>query len=178
MFSHDNIVNLINPVQIQGLAAGGIVLVLLLYKMSAYISRWIQDRTLFYIFKYLVYPILIQRRRFLGPLNRYSAFCIGVYWISTAACNIVGVRTLPQAGNRAGSLAVLHLVPLLFSGRLSFAADLLGFSLQTYFRLHNSIGIMAFTQTFIHITIFLANNAFLIHDSQHFYGLLVCMHCC
>lgn len=83
---------------------------------------------------------------------------------------------MAQAGNRAGSLAALHLVPLLFTNRPSFAADLLGISLQTYLRLHSSIGVMALLQALVHTVIFCSRNVFHINDTLQFNGFLVYLH--
>lgn len=132
-----------DPILIYGIAAGGVFTTCLLYCASSYISRWIQDRTLFYIFKYLVYPIIIRRTRLSSPIPRWHAILITVYWLGTAVCNLARVDTIMQAGNRAGALAVLHLIPLLYINRATMAADLLGISLQTFMRLHTSFSLIA-----------------------------------
>ena len=164
---------IMDPVQIYGLAAGGIFVTCLLYCASSYVYRWIQDRTLFLIFKYLIYPFLIKRSFLFSPLSRWHALLTVIYWSGTAVCNIVGVSTIAEAGNRAGSLAALHLIPLLFASRAGFAAELLGLSLQTYMRLHKSFGFMALLQSLIHIIIFLSSHALQTGDHLQFYGLLV-----
>jgi len=162
-----------DSVPIYGIAAGGVVTVCLLYCTSSYISHWIQDRTLFYVFKYLVYPIIIRRTRLSSPISRWHAILMTLYWLGTAVCNVARVDTVVQAGNRAGALAVLHLVPLLCTNRAAMAADLLGISLQTFMRLHTSFGLMALLQSLIHVVIFLTQNTFNVRESLHFYGLLV-----
>ena len=144
-----------------------------LYRVSSFISRWIQNRTLFYIFKYLIYPTLIRRSRFFDPLSPLHAIMISVYWLGTAACNVVGARTITQVGKRAGALATLHLIPLFFANRMSLVADLLGISLQTYLRLHKSIGIMALLQSLIHTSIYLSQHTVNLKDHMQFYGFLV-----
>jgi len=95
-----------------------------------------------------------------------------VYWLGTAACNIVGVSTTAQVG-RAGALATLHLIPLLFTDRKTFVADLLGISLQAYIRLHTSVGLMALLQTLIHTSIFLSRHTINLKEQLQFYGFLV-----
>ena len=162
-----------DPTLIYGLTAGGLFSVFFLYRVSSYISRWVQDRTLFYIFKYLIYPIFIQRSRLIRPYSRWHALLLTIYWLGTAACNIVGVSTVTQAGNRAGAISALHLIPLFFSNRLGFAADLLGISLQTYLRLHSSLGLMALLQGFIHVIIFFTHNVIHLRNPLQFYGFLV-----
>ena len=55
----------------------------------------------------------------LSSFSRWHALLLLLYWSGTVACNLVGVRTVVQAGNQAGALALLHLVPLLCSDRAS-----------------------------------------------------------
>lgn len=164
-----------DPTQIYGIVAGGMFLALFLYRTCSQISDWVQDRTVFYVFKYLVYPLLFRRRGLFGPITRWRAILIFVYWLGTFLCNVIGVKTLPQASKRAGVLSVLHLIPLLFSGRLSFAADLLGLSLRPYIRLHGLLGLMAFCQGLTHVLIHVTHNIFRITDAVQFSGLLVCI---
>lgn len=161
------------PVPIYSLAAGGIFLICLLYCTSAHISRWIQDRTLFYLLKYLVYPVIIRRTSLSNPFSRWHAALMIVYWSGTAICNLVGIRSVHQAASRAGALAALHLVPLLCTNRPAFVADLLGISVQTYMRLHTSFGFMALLQTLIHTVIVVTHTTFNVKETLQFYGLLV-----
>ncbi len=161
------------PTSIYGLAAGGMFLVMFVYRASAYISRWIQDRTVFYIFKYLIYPNLVRRSRLSSPCSRWHALLLFIYWSGTVACNIVGVNTINQAGSRAGSLATLHLIPLLFTNRLSLAADSLGLSLHTYLSLHTSVGLMALVQSLIHTVLFFSHNPINLRENLQLYGFIV-----
>ena len=165
------------PTQIYGVVAGGMLLSLFLYRSYLRISNWIQDRTLFYIFKYLIYPLFFRRRVFLGPVTRGRFTLVFVYWLGTAFCNVIGVKTWSQASSRAGVLSVLHLIPLLFSTRLSFAADLLGLSLKSYIRFHGVLGHMAFWQGLAHVLFQTTHNVFRIRDTLQFYGLLVFSSC-
>lgn len=45
----------------------------------------------------------------------------------TLTCNILEVHDISAARSRAGSLAVLHLIPLLFVPNLNLAAEINGF---------------------------------------------------
>lgn len=165
------------PTQIYSIVAGGMLFSLFLYRSYSRISDWIQDRTIFYVFKYLIYPLFFRRRWFLDPITRWRFTLTFVYWLGTALCNVIGVKTWSQASNRAGVLSVLHLIPLLFSGRLSFAADLLGLSLKSYVRFHGVLGYMAFWQGLAHVLLQITHNVFRIRDSLQFYGLLVSVLC-
>ena len=161
------------PVQIYALAAGGMFVLAFFYRVSSFISHWVQDRTLFFVFKYLLYPMLIRRSRFFSPLSRWRAILLLLYSLGTAICNTVGAKSILQVGKRAGTLAILHFIPLLFSDRMGFAADLLGISLRTYVRLHASVGIMALIQSLIHIVIVVSHHSINLKDSFHFHGFLV-----
>ena len=161
------------PVSIYGLAAGGVFLSAFLFCMWSYLSRWVQNRTLFYVLKYLIYPVFIRHNRLFSSFSRWHTLLLLSYWIGTAACNLVGASTVLQIGERAGTLATLHLIPLLFSSRGSFAADLLGISLHTYTRLHKCIGIMALLQSLIHTAIFIIHSGLNLKDGGHFNGFLV-----
>ena len=105
--------------------------------------------------------------------NRWRALLTLLYWLGTGACNIIGVRSLPEASNRAGTISIIHLIPLLFSDRLSFAADLLGLPLHSYLNLHGAMGFMTFVQGAIHILLFLLRNPLRTGNTVQFYGLLV-----
>jgi len=162
-----------DPTQVYGITAGGILLALLSYRISSIMSHWIQDRTFFLMLKYLVYPFLFRRRTFLQPFSRWRFLLLTLYWSATTACNLIGVRSLTEAGTRAGVLSTLHMIPLMFSSRLSFVADLLGLSLHTFHALHGSIGFMAVVQALIHVLIFVLQNALRLREPLHFYGFLV-----
>ena len=91
-----------NAVQIYSIAAGGILGLLLIFQAFSIISIWIQKRTLFYILKYIVYPVFLRRRFLIGPIGRWHGLLIFLYWASIAVCNFPGVVSLPEAGIRAG----------------------------------------------------------------------------
>ena len=165
-----------NPVQIYSIAAGGILGLLLLFQASSIISTWIQKRTLFYVLKYIVYPVFLKRRSLVGPIGRWHILLMFLYWVGTAACNILGVASLPEAGLRAGSISVFHLIPLLLSDRLSLAADLLGLTPQSIRKCHTSVGLMAIVQGIIHVVIIFRNKSINFQEEpSHLYGLVVCL---
>lgn len=162
-----------HPVQIYSFVLGGMLALLLFYQVSSSVLSWAQRRTIFYVFKHLVYPLFLKRHLLLGPTTRWETMLILLYWTGTAICNVIGVKSLPEAGLRAGSISVFHLIPLLLSDRLCFAADLFGLSPQLFRKCHTSLGLMATAQAIIHVAIFLSKNPFQVHRTTHFYGLLV-----
>lgn len=162
-----------DPTHIYSLIVGSILLSIISYRLFQYISQWIQNRTVFFIFKYLIYPVVYHRRRFLNPITRWQFLLTLFYWIATATCNVFGIKSISEAGKRAATISIVHFIPLLLTDQLSFGADLLGLSLKTYSKIHGSLGLMAIIQSLIHILTYVTRNTFQIKDSFHFYGLLV-----
>ena len=162
-----------DPTHIYSLIAGNVLLSIVFYRMFHYISLWIQNQTIFYIFKYLIYPTVYRRRRFLSPITRLRFLLTLFYWIATAACNIIGVKSISEAGKRAATISIIHFVPLLLTDHSSFGANLLGLSLKNYSKLHGSLGLMAIIQSLIHVLTYITRNTFQIQDSLHFFGFLV-----
>jgi len=124
--------------------------------------------------KRLLYPFILRRRRLFGPLTRLEALVHLLHWGATVACNVIGVSTTTQAGSRAGSLAIIHLIPLFFGSRLSFAADLLGITLRTYVHMHGSIGVMEILQTLVHVVLVIKSSAFDLQVAMQRYGFIAC----
>ena len=86
---------------------------------------------------------------------------------------MIEIKTLSEASKIAAVLSVLHLIPLLFSSRLSFAADLLGMSLKSDNGFHGLLGYMAFLQKLTHVLLQIIHNVFRIRDALQFFGLLI-----
>ena len=160
-------------VEIYAVVAGGCFLTLVCYRLGMSLLGWVQDRTIYWFFKYLVYPVLIRRHSWIGPCSRWQALSQLVYWSMTATCNVVGIRNIAQFGDRAGIISLLHLIPLLFGDRLSFAADVLGVSLHTYHRLHGTIGFMAILQASMHSLVFVLQLTLQLRERKQLYGFLV-----
>ena len=161
------------PVQIYSIAAGSVLFILFLYRVSSVIFLWIQRRTIFYVLKYLVYPVFLKRRLVYGPTSPWETLLILLYWSGTAACNLVGITSFSDAGLRAAAISLCHLVPLLFSDRLCIGAYILGISPRSIRKLHTSFGVMAVVQGIAHVAIYISRNALHIEQTLHLYGLLV-----
>jgi len=164
------------PTTIYGIAIGGAYITLLLYRIMKFIYYFVQKRTIFFLLKHVLYPVLIRRRRFTKSVNRGFAVFTVIYWAGTVACNWIGVDNISEAGLRAGTLSTLNFVPLLFVNRLSFGADLLGVSLRTYHLMHGSIGVMAFLQGLFHVIIVLRQSPLRLQDAVQVCGFVVSDH--
>ena len=101
------------------------------------------------LLRHLLYPRLFTNHHSANP-TKAAALLYITHWIGTGFCNAWGIRTTSEAGLRAGSIAIIHLIPLLMAPQLSFASDVLGVPLATYERLHRSLGLMAAVQGIFH----------------------------
>lgn len=121
-----------------------------------------------------MYPFILRRHRFIGPWTRWNLILQALYWGCTLGCTGIGVRTLAQASARAGSLAVIQLVPLFFGGHLSIAADLIGMSLLTFRQIHSSMGIMTVVLSMFHVLVnILTGQRLNFQDDLQLYGFVV-----
>jgi hypothetical protein len=120
-----------------------------------------------------VYPTLIRRNRVLPPITRLNFLLQAIYWAGTAVCNTIGISGLAEGSNRAGAIALVNLVPLLFSDRLSFAAGLLSLSHRTYLQIHKAVGIMAVLQFTAHIVLETIGGSVVLSNTRDIYGIVV-----
>lgn len=160
--------------RVYSIIIGGVFILLVLYHTILIFFRAVQTHTFHFVLKYLVYPIVLRRRRFLGPWTRWYLLLQFVYWGVTLSCISIGVKTLAQAGARAGTLGVIQLVPLFFGGHLGFAADLIGVPLRAYRQIHGSIGTLVFVLSLFHALVNVINGPGLsFQNDLQLYGFIV-----
>jgi len=160
--------------RIYSLVIGGVFVVLVFYHTILILLRSVHSYTVHFFLRHLVYPFILHRHRFIGPWTRCYLFFQLLYWGCTLGCTSIGVKTLAQASARAGSLAVIHLVPLFFGGHLSFAADLIGMPLLTYRQVHRSMGIVASVLSIFHVLVNIITGQKLnFQDDFQLYGFVV-----
>lgn len=179
-----------DPTQIYALCIGAVGFLLIAHRLSCCLHiyslpfravtylRFPWPSIQLFLFKHFAYPFLYRRPRVLASMTRLGAILRVAYWALTATCNLYKAGTLAEVGGRSASLAVITLVPLLLTGRLSLVADLLGISLRSYVRIHGTMGIMACVQALIHILISIKVRGFSLDNFQHLYGLLVWSYFC
>ena len=69
------------------------------------------------------------------------------------------------------------MIPLFAGPHLSFLADMLGFRLATYRRVHRSAGLMSFALLLFHIlSIAVQRTSFSLSVPEHLYGMIECPH--
>jgi hypothetical protein len=160
--------------RVYSIIIGAVFVLLVLYRTILNLFRALQLHTLHFVLKHLVYAVVLRRRRFLGPWTRWYLILQFLYWGITLSCVSIGVKTLAQAGARAGTLGVILLVPLFFGGHLSFAADLLGMPLLAYRQVHGSIGTSVFVLSLFHALVNVITGPGLsFQNNLQLYGLIV-----
>lgn len=162
-----------NVTQIYAIAAGGFFIVFLLFNFLSRTTRFRETASLF-ISKHLIYPYILGRHRLLGPWSR-AGILIQLTCI-TVNLFCLGFRTsnISEASLRAGSLSLINMTPLFAGPHLDFLADLIGFPLNTYRRLHRSAGLMSFACILFHVIVVMANRiSFPLTVREHLYELIV-----
>ena len=124
-------------------------------------------------FRYLTYPYLVRRHRFLGPWTRADVIIQLAYITSNSFC--LGFRSsIAKAGLRAGSLSLINLIPLFLGPHLGFLADILGVSLSTFRHLHRSAGLMSSGLVLFHaLIVIISRTAFALHGVKNLSGVVV-----
>ena len=101
--------------------------------------------------KYLLYPTLLRRRRWIGPYTRIGALCM----ISYVGINVFLVfypsTVIESAVRRAGLIAFINTMPLFAVFHFSLGADILNMSLRTYRYVHRLAASTAVLLCGIHI---------------------------
>ena len=105
------------------------------------ISRW--------LVRHVVLPRLFHGRHIFNP-TRVELLCHLLHWVAVIVYNTCGVTDLSQAASRAAQIAVVHIVPLSISYRLSFVSRALGLSLNTVLKVHQSLAVVTTLQSALH----------------------------
>ena len=145
--SSSHFIHFMDIPQIYATAAGGFFLIFILIK---FLSRTIRERIALFTFKHLTYSYFLHRHRFLGSWTRSAILVQLIYIALNAFCLGFRAFTLSKAGFRVGNLSWTNMISLFAGPHLSFLADILGFCLGTYRRVHRSAGVMSFALLLFH----------------------------
>ena len=157
-------------------AAGGVFFMFIVINLLPHITPLIRHISLL-TSKYLTYPYLIHRHRFLGPWSPADGLVQLVYLTGNIFCFSFRVSTISEAGLRAGTLSLINTIPLFAGPHLGFLADLLGVSLRTYRHVHRSAGLMSFALILFHVLVVVFSRAsFPLDLPQNRSGLIVRLH--
>lgn len=152
---------------------GGTLLLLVLFRILSIIRTFMFMRCRRFVLRYFLYPVTRKWLANLLPSPLYVLLTIS-YFAGTIVCNVIRVRSLSDAGVRAGHLSLINLIPMYLSGGYEFGAYLLGVSLETYGAIHRIVGVMAVTQATIHVVIMVRTEVVSTANNSHLYGILVC----
>lgn len=115
----------------------------------ARIDRWAS--------RHLRYSYVLDRHQFLGPWTRAQVLIQLVYIALNVLClvfrDIFHVLTIADAGQRAGTMALINMIPLFAGLHLTALSDALGTRLATVRLLHRSASLMASALALFHILI-------------------------
>ncbi|OBT55946.1 hypothetical protein VE04_03629, partial [Pseudogymnoascus sp. 24MN13] len=157
---------------IQGyaIAAGGAFSIAALVHLLPYILK-VATHVSFSISKHLTYRYVLRRHWILGPWTRAGVVVQLVYVAVNIFCASFRAPTIADVGLRAGTLAVVNMIPLFATPHLALAADWIGMSLRTIHIVHRSAGFMTFFLGLLHVIVAAASNVSLRLDG----GLLLCV---
>lgn len=123
-------------------------LVRMFYLFSNKLGRFIYPKLL----RHVIYPRLFRQKYFFNP-SRIEFALWSLHWAVTGFCNLYRIGSLAEAGLRAGSIAMIHLIPLLAVPQLSMWSHYLGASLSACQSAHRAFGLMAAAQGIFHACI-------------------------
>lgn len=138
---------------VYAIALGGVLLTLLLINLIPWFPYLTLSTPTFLqqALRYLTYPYLVRRHRFLGPWTCADIMIQLAYIASNSFCIGFRVSDVAKASVRAGSLSLINMIPLFLGPHLGFLADILGISLSTFRLLHRSAGLMSFGLALFHM---------------------------
>ena len=137
--------------QIYALVAAGIFSMFILVHFRKYLNRLVNH--VFLLSRHLTYPRLVHRHRFLGPWSPAVVIMQLVYIAANVFCVTFPASSIAEIGRRAGTLAVINMVPLFAGPHLAFLGNILGTSLGTIHLIHRSAGIMTFSLSIAHVLV-------------------------
>lgn len=161
-----------DPLIIYTCCLGGILSLLGLKTFLEFTYHQLYPLALIFYLRYCTLSAL-PRTRWIGHLSWSEMIMTVSYWAGTLICNVIAVKSLADAGSRAASLAILHLVPLLLASRLHFAADLLGIPLRILTIIHRMAGWMVILQCVTHIAIIAQTRGIQWRDDRQQKGIIV-----
>ena len=135
------------------IALGGVLLIPLIINLLPCLPylRPFTPTFLQQVFKYLTYPYLVRRHRYLGPWTRADIIIQLVYIAGNSFCLGFRVSDIAKAGVRAGNLSLINMIPLFLGPHLGFLADILGVSLSAFRLMHRSAGLMSSGLVLLHV---------------------------
>lgn len=162
-------------IHVYAVAAGGIFSVSALIHLFSKIMPLVIYISLRFS-KHITYPYLLHRHRNLGPWSRAGVLIQLIYTAGNLFCASFRASTISDAGLRAGSLAVVDMVPLFAGAHLAFFVDRLGISLRAVLLVHRCTGLMAFSLGLFHVLVIAASNVPIpLNEPRNLFAVIVCI---
>jgi len=115
--------------------------------------KWLST-SLFLFLKHLVYPYIFPRVPLIGTATRlHVMMALGYISINIVFIMILGTKSKVDIGNRAATMSIINLVPLLCGPRLLLMTEMLGISLRTSLGTHQWLGRTAIAEILLHTII-------------------------
>lgn len=163
-----------NVLLIYTYAATGFVVSFMAQRYAVYCLRFLLNPKLLWLFERQIVRRRLWRRRALwGPMGFFRMFLHILHVAGTLVCNVVGVHDWSEASLRAGSLALLHIIPTLVSPHLSLVAHYMGVPISIMNIFHVSAGFMVLLQSVIHVIISIKTVSLDFTNRQMQHGLVV-----
>lgn len=163
-----------NVLLIYTYAATGFVVSFMAQRYAVYCLRFLLNPKLLWLFERQIVRRRLWRRRALwGPMGCFRMFLHILHVAGTLVCNVVGVHDWSEASLRAGSLALLHIIPTLVSPHLSLVAHYMGVPISIMNIFHVSAGFMVLLQSVIHVIISIKTVSLDFTNRQMQHGLVV-----
>ena len=167
-----NINIIMDITQVYAIAIGGILFALILVNLRSRIEPVVQFITL-QTSRYLTYPTLIPRRRYLGPWSPADVLLHALYIAVNAFCVAFKASDLKSAGLRAANLSLINMIPLMAGHHLSVLADIFGIPLHAYTKIHRAGGIMSLALLISHVlAVLVTKTGFSLRTTEHLWGFI------
>jgi sorbitol-specific phosphotransferase system component IIC len=163
---------MLSLIELYGLAFAAMAALLIVFQLLQRVFWFARQRTGSLFLRYLVLPLVFPRTRFFGNITWGRLIPQFAYFSVNVVTNVIGTRSLEEAGTRAANLSITNLA-LLLASQPALMADLLGLSLRTYLQVHGTIAIATIMQALTHILILLQAHKISIRAGKQFYGFLV-----
>ena len=144
---------------------------LILFNTFRKFCRVLQRQKVFML-RHLIYPLILNRHFLIGPWTRINLLMRLIHLGVSVFLTIFRTKSIFETGVRAGTLALINMVPLFFGLHLGFLADLFGVSLKTYQCIHVAGASMSFLLAFFHVIIGMINQSKK-SQSAYIYGIIV-----
>jgi hypothetical protein len=158
---------------IYAIISGGVVLCLIVLYFRGYLKQLLRKISLQGA-RYLVYPQLVRRHRYIGPWSPGNLGLHLLYFTIIAICVGFRASSFQKAGLRAANLSLIHMIPHVIGSDLSFLADILWLPLGIFQLLHRSTALISLLLLLFHVLVTIAlRMPFQLSVSKNLWGLTV-----